>query len=108
MVRYAVPSSTGMKRMVLVARKLRSSESSTTDRAGTRGGHRYVLCTDNREYPASLERGKVYRTLEDPRAARHGLLRVVDESGEDYLYPRDRFVRITLPRQARRALAGKP
>ena len=66
---------------------------------------RYVLCVRNRGYAASLERRKVYRRLNDGRAARHGLIRVVDESGEDYLYPKSYFVSIALPRPARRALS---
>lgn len=65
---------------------------------------RFVICIKNRAYPASLERGKIYRVISDPAAARRGYLRVVDESGEDYLYPQDRFVAIRLPQAARRAL----
>ena len=47
-----------------------------------------VVCIDNDGYPASLERRKIYVALRDPAAEKHGLLRVVDESGEDYLYPK--------------------
>ncbi|HEV8717223.1 MAG TPA: hypothetical protein VGX03_30935 [Candidatus Binatia bacterium] len=47
---------------------------------------------DNSEYPASLELHKVYRLLSDDEAAKDGDLRVIDESGEDYLYPADYFV----------------
>ena len=67
---------------------------------------RYVLCLSNRGYPASLERRKVYRALQDAAAARHGLVRVVDETGEGYLYPKERFAPITLPRAVRRALSA--
>jgi len=63
-----------------------------------------VICLSNDAYPASLERAKVYRTLPDPLAATHGLLRVVDESGEDYLYPAADFAPIALPERVRRAL----
>jgi hypothetical protein len=64
----------------------------------------YLLCIANRRYPASLELLKVYRSLKDDGARRDGLVRVIDESGEDYLYPKGFFVPIALPRSARRAL----
>jgi hypothetical protein len=64
----------------------------------------YVLCIDNRDYAASLEVLKVYRVLPDADARRHKQLRVVDESGEDYLYPRDRFVPIVVPSVAKKIL----
>ena len=67
---------------------------------------RFALCVDNSEYPASLELHKVYRVLADKEAERHGDLRVVDESGEDYLFPADYFVLIDLPRAAARAFDG--
>jgi hypothetical protein len=46
-----------------------------------------VVCIDNKGYAASLEKRKIYITLRDTEAEKHGLLRIVDESGEDYLYP---------------------
>jgi hypothetical protein len=49
---------------------------------------RLVVCIDNDGYAASLERRKIYVTLRDPIAEKRGLLRVVDESGDDYLYPK--------------------
>jgi len=66
---------------------------------------RFVLCVDNTGYPASLEVRKVYRVLPDAAAARHGLVRVIDESGEDYLYPEKFFVRIEVPKAARHVLS---
>jgi hypothetical protein len=51
----------------------------------------------NDDYPASLELRKLYPILEDAFAAQHGMVRVVDESGEDYLYPSDFFVAVDLP-----------
>lgn len=66
---------------------------------------RYVVCLSSVGYEASLERRKVYRVLPDPGAAKLGLIRVVDESGEDYLYPKARFAAITIPPSAARALA---
>ena len=50
------------------------------------------MCVHNAGYEVSLERRKLYEVLPDPAAAKHGLLRVVDESGEDYLYPEDFFL----------------
>ena len=65
---------------------------------------RLVLCLRNKGYEASLERRKIYQVLPDQDAARHGQLRVIDESGEDYLYPEKFFAPITLPRTLRRAV----
>jgi len=65
----------------------------------------FVVCVDNREYPVSLELHKLYRTLVDEDAAEDGDLRVVDESGEDYLYPASYFLPIRLPRETEQALA---
>jgi hypothetical protein len=85
------------------AKKSRSSAGLTAD-VRPRSAAGYVLCVDNRRYPASLELLKVYRALRDEGARRDGFVRVIDESGEDYLYPKDRFVPIDLPKSARRAL----
>ena len=65
---------------------------------------RFVLCVRNTGYPASLEPRKVYRLLSDAQAAKHGQVRVIDESGEDYLYPEAYFVPIKLPPSAERAV----
>ena len=65
----------------------------------------FVICVDNSEYPASLELHKLYRILPDEDAALDGDIRVIDESGEDYLYPADYFVIIKVPRQSAQALA---
>lgn len=58
---------------------------------------RFAVCIDNSGYPASLERHKIYRVLPDKDAANDGDLRVIDESGEDYLYEGDRFLLVDLP-----------
>lgn len=65
-----------------------------------------MLCVHNRGYRASLELGKLYRCLRDADAAQHWMRRIVDESGEDYLYPRDWFIEIPLPTAAKRALSS--
>ena len=57
----------------------------------------YGLCLNNEGYAASLEVGKVYRVVSDDKAAVHGYIRVIDESGEDYAYTTNRFHLIQLP-----------
>jgi len=59
---------------------------------------RFVLCVDNADYRASLTLGKVYRIIPDPEAAKDDLVRIVDESGEDYLYYKTHFVFVDFPR----------
>lgn len=63
-----------------------------------------VLCLKNRGYEASLERRKIYRAIPDRAAALDGFLRVVDESGEDYLFPEAFFASVKLPPTVRRAV----
>ncbi len=63
-----------------------------------------VVCVKNEGYPASLETRKIYVSLPDPDAEMHGQLRVIDESGEDYLYPKQFFISVTLPQSARKAV----
>lgn len=62
-----------------------------------------MLCIDNKNYPSSLDFGKVYRVIADEKANRHKMLRVIDESGEDYLYPESYFVAVQLPQIAQDA-----
>ncbi|TAJ93923.1 MAG: hypothetical protein EPO31_07015 [Gammaproteobacteria bacterium] len=64
---------------------------------------KYVLCIENRNCD-DLEKGKVYPLLPDAKAKRDGYVRVIDESGEDYLYPESHFVVLDLPAEARAAL----
>ena len=64
----------------------------------------FAVCIDNRGDPASLELHKIYRVLQDAEAAADGDIRVVDESGEDYLFSADRFVDIDPPQTVRRSL----
>jgi hypothetical protein len=66
----------------------------------------YLLCIDNGDYPASLEVRKVYRTIPDVLAKSRNFVRVIDESGEDYLYPADLFVPIDVPSAAKEAFAS--
>jgi hypothetical protein len=56
----------------------------------------FAVCICNTGYPVSLELRKIYEVLPDPEAGTHGLIRVIDESGEDYLYPKTFFARLDL------------
>ena len=63
-----------------------------------------VVCVDNEGYAASLEKRKIYVALRDTTAEKHGMRRIVDESGEDYLYPKELFRSITLPQSVKKAV----
>ena len=65
----------------------------------------YVVCLKNKGYRASLVVRRIYEAIPDPEASRRGLLRVIDESGEDYLFPNDLFEAIELPTGLKRKLA---
>ena len=63
-----------------------------------------VVCVDSTDYPASLERRKIYLAIRDAAAEKQGLLRIIDESGEDYLYPKALFRTIALPQSIKKAI----
>jgi hypothetical protein len=63
-----------------------------------------VVCINNDSYPASLEKRKIYVTIRDSDAERHDLVRIIDESGDDYLYPKALFRLIELPKTIRKAV----
>jgi hypothetical protein len=63
-----------------------------------------VVCVDNEGYEASLEKRKIYVALRDAASEKHGMLRIVDESGEDYLFPKALFHSISLTQAERRAV----
>lgn len=65
----------------------------------------FVICINNKGYPASLIIRKFYEVLSDPLAKKLGQLRIIDESGEDYLYPEERFMKIDLPKEIEQRLA---
>ena len=65
---------------------------------------RFVVCTNNSDYEASLKLHKIYPVVPDFDAAQDGDLRIVDESGEDYLYAASRFVAIEVPKALERAM----
>ena len=64
----------------------------------------YAVCIDNSGYEVSLERGKIYRVLPDSIGTEHGYLRVIDESGEDYLFDSERFFQIAISQKLEKAL----
>ena len=104
MVEYGSPNYIGTKRTA--SARGRSSESailteSTNDKEA---GVRFAVCVNNAGYPASLELHKIYMVLPDRDAVADGDLRVVDESGEDYLYSAERFVVVDLPQTVERSL----
>jgi hypothetical protein len=59
--------------------------------------HEFAICVDNHDYEVSLEVRKLYEVVADADAEKHGQIRVIDESGEDYLYPATAFNRVSLP-----------
>lgn len=75
--------------------------------AETQKNVRFAVCVNNAGYPASLELHKIYRVLPDEDAEVDGDLRVVDESGEDYLYPARRFVLVNLPSEIEQSFLQK-
>ena len=69
----------------------------------TKENYQLALCIENKDCD-DLEKRKIYQMLPDEAAEREGYLRVIDESGEDYLYPQSYFIILQLPREAREAL----
>jgi hypothetical protein len=88
-----------MKPTASAKKSSRSNGSSVSRRGG------FVLCIRNKEYPASLELRKLYPVIVDTAAEKYDLVRIVDESGEDYLYPTEYFVVLRLPQSVKRAIA---
>ena len=73
--------------MVARASKKRASSPST-----------YVMCVNNESNPESLELRKIYRAMPDVEGGKHGYIRVIDEEGEGYLYPKKHFIEVALPK----------
>jgi len=65
---------------------------------------RFAICVDNSEYPVSLDLHKLFRVIPDEDAKKDGDLRIIDESGEDYLYPAEYFLLVGIPRGAAQSL----
>ena len=70
----------------------------------TMNSHQLVICIENEDYSASLEKRKIYESLPDPVAKKHHQIRVIDESGEDYLYPEEYFIYVNLPKNIEEAV----
>jgi hypothetical protein len=64
----------------------------------------FVICIHNGEYAGTLELRKVYEVLEDPVAAKRSFIRIIDESGEDYLYPQSWFFPVAIPENVEQLL----
>ena len=77
---------------------------STSSRKPAAKQRRFAVCVQNKGYEASLERNKIYTVLPDDEAEQDGDVRVIDESGEDYLFSADRFVAIDVPAAVRASL----
>ena len=69
---------------------------------------RFAVCINNSAYPDDLKIRTIYQVLADESAARSNYIRVVDETGEDYLYPAELFVLIDVPLEAQKALMQAP
>lgn len=65
---------------------------------------KFVICVENEGYLASLEKRKLYEVIPDAEGERLGQIRVRDESGEDYLYPKELFIAVELPASAKKAV----
>lgn len=65
---------------------------------------KFAVCINNKDYEVSLELRKIYKVLPDAKAAEHHDIRVIDESGEDYLYAEDYFIPIELSKALKKAL----
>ncbi len=93
-----------MKQPASARKSSRSSGSSKAPTRPARSAGQLAICVKNEGYEASLELRKIYRVLEDGDAQAHRLIRVVDESGDDYLYPSGNFLPVILPLATRRAV----
>jgi hypothetical protein len=94
----------GMKRTVSARKNSSARGTSIRSRKAAATRRQFVVCVRNEGYEASLERNKIYTVLPDSEAERDGDLRVIDESGEDYLFSADRFVAIEVPARVRASL----
>jgi hypothetical protein len=86
------------------AKKISNGSVSSIKRQLARGRVKFFVCVDNDGYDISLQRSKVYVAVPDARAARDGYLRIIDETGEDYLFEKECFVEVALPATARQAV----
>jgi len=93
-----------MKHTASARRNSSARSTLTKSRQAAGPGRQFAVCIDNDGYEASLERNKIYVVLPDKDAEKNGDVRIVDESGEDYLFSGDRFVAINVPAAVRASL----
>src|ERR1700690_2398832 len=101
MVRSTKRNCIGMKHTVSAPKNSRSNGSSIKMKSLSNS---FVICVRNNDHVASLELRKLYESIPDAKASKLGLVRIIDESGEDYLYPEDYFVAVKLPQSVGRAV----
>lgn len=93
-----------MKHTASAKKSSSARDTATRSRKSVAAGRQFAVCVDNDGYEASLERNKIYVVVPDKDAERDGDIRVVDESGEDYLFSADRFVAIDVPAAVKASL----
>lgn len=93
-----------MKHTASAKKSSSARATATRSRKSVAAGRQFAVCVDNDGYEASLERNKIYVVVPDKDAERDGDIRVVDESGEDYLFSADRFVAIDVPAAVKASL----
>ena len=93
------------------AKKSSSSKGRSSTKRAVKNGRKtapevssFAICVNNEGYEASLELRKLYPVLEDDFGSEHNMIRIIDESGEDYLFPSEYFVRVTLPQAVEKQL----
>jgi hypothetical protein len=94
----------GTKQAALDAKNSRSKICYEANDMVRKKSQHFVICISNEGYAVSLEKRKIYFALRDERAEKRGLIRVVDESGEDYLYPKAFFRSIALSQAIKKAV----
>jgi hypothetical protein len=92
-----------MKPTASVKGRRKSKGSWTKIMAKAKENHSFVLCLENKDCE-DLEKRKIYQMVPDEEAEKEGFIRIIDESGDDYLYPQSYFIVVQLPREAQEAL----
>src|SRR4249919_1506718 len=104
MAGFGLLNCTGLKHTASAKKNSSAKGTSIRSRKSAAAGREFAVCVDNDGYQASLERNKIYVVLPDTDAERAGDLRVVDESGDDYLFSSERFVAIDVPAAVKASL----
>ena len=101
---YTLRTPLDLKHMTSARKSSSARGSSTRPRKRAAYGRHFAACVDNSGYEVSLERNKIYVVLPDKDAEKDGDVRIIDESGEDYLFSADRFVTIDVPAAVKASL----